>query len=137
MSKTRVIEAPKPNLKQQTINFGKGHTVVVGATQQGKSEATKRSLLKHKEGAFFFNLKQDEMKGFIKATGKNDMKSIVSALDEGAKINFVPSVHQDTMVIQLIYIIEQLHAQVMEKRMKPFRFVADEMVILHEHKEAV
>jgi hypothetical protein len=135
MSKADVLQAPK--LKQQIINFGKGHTTVVGATQQGKSESTKRSLLKHKEGAFFFNVKHDSMKGFTKATGKNDIDQIVDMLQAGKKINFIPSVHQDTMVIQLIYIIEQLHARVMEKSMKPFRFVADEMVILHEYKEAV
>jgi hypothetical protein len=125
--------------KKQIIDFGKGHTVVVGATQQGKSHGTMKSLLKKKEGVFFFNVKHDEglKRGFTKATGKNNIQDIVNMLQAGKKINFVPSVHQETMVIQLVYLIKQLHERVMEKRMKPFYFVADEMVILSKYKQAV
>lgn len=76
----------------QLIDFGKGHTSVVGMTQSGKTTAVQKSAESIKEGVLFFNTQQIEVSGkWIEVTGKDDPKMLMKALRKGGKINFVPT----------------------------------------------
>jgi hypothetical protein len=123
------------------INFGKGHSTVVGATQQGKTFGVVKSLETVKEGVFFFNVKQDKTlnanKRFTKADGKNSIKQLAAFVGNGGKLNFLPSTDTETMYKQAAHIIKKLHELSLEGKMNNFYFVADEMYIMGKDKKVL
>lgn len=73
------------------IDFGKGHTTVVGTTQMGKTYAVHRSVEQLSNGILFFNVQQIEVSNkFLDADGSDDSEVIIAALRKGKKINFIP-----------------------------------------------
>jgi hypothetical protein len=76
----------------QLIDFGRGHTSVIGMTQSGKTTAVHRSAEAVKQGVLFFNTQQIEVSDkWIDVTGKDDPKMLIRALRSGEKINFIPT----------------------------------------------
>lgn len=77
---------------KQLIDFGEGHTTVVGMTRSGKTYAVQKSLEKVKQGVLFFNTQHIPVSNiFIDADGSDDEKVLVQELRKGGKINFTPS----------------------------------------------
>lgn len=76
----------------QLIDFGRGHTTVVGMTQSGKTTAVMRSAEKVKQGVIFFNTQQIEVSSvWVDASGADDERVLIKALRKGEKINFIPN----------------------------------------------
>lgn len=76
----------------QYIDFGEGHTTVVGKTRSGKTYAVEKSLEKVKQGVLFFNTQHIPVSNvFVDADGSDDEKVLIKALRKGEKINFRPS----------------------------------------------
>lgn len=76
----------------QFIDFGEGHTTVVGMTRSGKTYAVQKSVEKVKQGVLFFNTQHIPVSNkFVDATGENDIKTLIAALRKGEKVNFLPS----------------------------------------------
>lgn len=99
------------------------HIVVLGLTRHGKTYALKKSLASVSEGVFFFNTQLEEMPGtFIDASGANAWEQIDGLLEEGRKVNFLPSTDKEARQKQLQVIIKKLY----DGRKRNIRFVVDE-----------
>lgn len=107
------------------IDFGNGqHKVIIGMTGTGKTFTGTNTLKAVKQGVFFFNTMHVSMpRGFVKATGRADLEDIMDQIEEGGKINFLPSTDLEAAKKQLIAIINGLYT----RRWKEFIFVIDEV----------
>ena len=93
----------------QLIQFD-GHTVVVGLTRCGKTWAVKESLKGQKNGTLFFN-PQMELFGedFVSADGSSQIGRIKDAIEQGYKVNFIPSTDLERQSLQLAFLIKSLY----------------------------
>lgn len=109
----------------QYIDFGRGHTTVVGMTQSGKTTAVQRSVERVKQGVLFFNTQQIEVSNvYTEATGADDEKVLIQALRQGNKINFIPN--RDTRWKQLRALI-RLFYDASERSLMDIYIVVDEI----------
>lgn len=88
--------------------FKKGHTVVVGLTQSGKTYTVKESLLKVHQGVLFFNTQQEGLQGYIKADKKTSFAQILKLLKLGHKINYLPDSRLKVQFYEIEFLINQL-----------------------------
>jgi DNA helicase HerA-like ATPase len=110
---------------RQYIDFGNGHTTVVGMTQSGKTTAVQRSIESVKQGVLFFNTQQIEVSSkWIDADGSDSMDVLVSVLRKGEKVNFVPD--RDLRWKQLAVIIKALY-KATEASLMDIYIVVDEI----------
>lgn len=91
------------------IDFQLGHMAVCGRSRHGKTYTISRLLLKEKSGVIFFNTGLQPMpKGYIIGNGNADMDVLISTLDSGGKINFIPHANHAIAQGQLSAIINAL-----------------------------
>jgi hypothetical protein len=110
----------------QLIDFGKGHTTVVGMTQSGKTTAVQRSAEALKKGVLFFNTQQIQVSGkWVECTGKDDPVMLVKALRKGEKINFLPD--RETRWKQLTNLIKYLFYESDHKQVLDILIIVDEV----------
>lgn len=94
------------------INFGNGHSTVIGITQSGKTFATSKTLSQVKEGVIFFNTQLVPMpNNFITCSANDNIKSIINAVKQGRKLNYLPQLDGDIRNLELIYIINALYTR--------------------------
>lgn len=106
------------------IDFGNGqHKVIIGMTGTGKTYTTKNMLKAVKQGVFFFNTMHVKLPGFTRATGAANLNDIMDMIEEGGKVNFLPSTDLASATKQLIAIINGLYSRVWGD----FIFVIDEV----------
>lgn len=109
----------------QYIDFGDGHTTVVGMTRSGKTYAVQKSVERVKQGVFFFNTQHIPVSNkFIDVTGADSAEAILKALRKGEKINFLPS--RDTRWKQLKAVIKMLY-EATERSLMDIYVIVDEI----------
>lgn len=97
----------------------KRHEFISGATQSGKSYyAQKKGREWPHGGVLFFNPQEMELKGYIKATIRSDIKDIVSLLNDGHKINYVPTSRKKIALKEIKYISQVLLQYHIKDKMK-------------------
>lgn len=74
----------------QISRFSHGHTFVCGITRSGKTEFAKK-LMAAWEGAAVFINTQGEKSPFLKGNRYSSLRSLLSALRRGAKVDYTPS----------------------------------------------
>lgn len=100
----------------QYIDFGAGHTTVVGMSRSGKTYAVKQSAERISGGVLFFNPQLEEVSSrWIEADGRSDTDAMIAALREGEKINFMPS--RGTRWRQLQGIVKLLFASAEQSKL--------------------
>lgn len=91
------------------IDFRRGHTAIVGMTGTGKTYAAKKALSAWTGGVLFVNTMHGERpQGFIDANGSSDMDTVIEALSDGDKINFLPDRDGRRRERQLTAIVREL-----------------------------
>jgi DNA helicase HerA-like ATPase len=88
------------------IDFA-GHCTVIGKTQSGKTYATQKSLKNVQGGVLFFNTMYGDLPGFTEATSKNTKEQIISLLNQGRKVNFMPSRDEDVRDKEFKLLVEK------------------------------
>jgi len=73
------------------IKFPDKHSAAFGTTQEGKTYGITESLRATKSGVLFFDMKQEPVKGYVRADKQDDIDSIIAVLDAGEKVNYTPS----------------------------------------------
>lgn len=111
----------------------KEHTTVLGLTQHGKTYATIKTLENLKEPVLFFNSQHTPVgNGWIEGHGGNTVDQIINALQNGHKINFLPSDDSlDKMSIQLGAITNAVY----QLGKFDFRFAVDEVQLFDMAKD--
>jgi len=110
------------------IDWGNGqHKLIIGMTGTGKGHTTTNTLKSVPQGVFFFNTAHMDMpKGFVRATGKNELSDLMEDIEDGGKVNFLPARTREDAQKQLIAIINGLYS----RKWKDFIFVIDEVHVL-------
>ena len=125
--------------KVKKFNIGNEHATILGLTQHGKTYGIIKTLDNMKEPILFFNTNHTPLKGtkskWYDATGAHDINQIIYALNEGYKINFLPSDDVEGMEKQLSAITNEIYKQ---RRGFTFRYVIDEVhLFTKEGKKAL
>ena len=107
------------------------HEFVAGATQSGKSYyAAEKGRKWSKGGVLFFNPQDMELKGYIKATIKDDLLQIIRLLNKGEKINYIPRFKKEIAEKEIKYISQILLQYHVKHKIKgQTLFVVDECQI--------
>lgn len=107
----------------KAIPLGDEHTTVLGLTRHGKTYAMKKTLANVSEGVFFFNTQLENMpSSFVEASGANSFEQIDAYLQQGKKINYLPSTDKEKRQYELKCIIKKLY----DGNKRDIRFVVDE-----------
>lgn len=115
------------------FNVGNEHCTIVGLTQHGKTYATIKTLQQMKEPIFFFNTNHTPgLDGWVEAGGHNDIEQIIWALENGHKVNFLPSEDIDQAGKQLKAFVD--HVYKMGRGAIKFRLVVDEVHLFWQVK---
>lgn len=100
------------------------HATVIGLTQHGKTYGTIKTLETMKESILFFNTQETEVgNGWVHASGSNTPGQIMKVLEQGRKINFIPSTDLEKMSKELKVLTDMFY----EKGKMNVRFVIDEV----------
>lgn len=107
------------------------HEFICGATQSGKSYYAEEKGRKWKKGGvIFFNPQDMDLKGYVKATMKNDLLQIIKMLNQGEKINYIPRFTKEVAEKEIKYISQVLLQYHVKKKIKgKTLFIVDECQI--------
>lgn len=106
------------------FEVGNEHATVIGLTQHGKTYATIKTLEKMNEPILFFNTQESEVgKGWTNASEANTEGQIMKILEQGRRINFIPSTDLEVMSKELKFLTDMFY----KKGRMNVRFVIDEV----------
>lgn len=119
------------------IGGGDYHTTVIGTTQTGKTYFSVEELYRVSSPTLFFNIQHINERGmemptlskFTKASMRNEINQIIDCLHDGGKINYLPSLDDDTAREEAGILIEELFRAGFNKR-KPVYVALDECPII-------
>lgn len=109
-----------------TYKFDKGHTTVIGQTQNGKTYTVSHLLLNENRGVLFFNTQMEDLKGYIKVDKNTKFSIIQKLLKKGQKLNYFPSSRISQMENEIEFLIEQLFENGNFSKKNYIFFVVDE-----------
>jgi hypothetical protein len=90
--------------------FDNGHVTVIGRTQVGKTYTTNRLLKRQPQGVIFFNTQYENLPGYTTVNADNcTWKQIISLLNKGKKLNYMPGSYPEQKDSELSYIIDKLY----------------------------
>jgi hypothetical protein len=101
--------------KMKTIDTFLGspeHATVLGITQNGKTFASLKSMVRVKDRAgIFFNVQDVSVpNGFVDVRVKeNDWEQVERLLEQKRKINWIPSTNPDEMQKEVVFLINKLY----------------------------
>jgi hypothetical protein len=95
-------------MEKIVYKFKDGHTIVVGLTQSGKTYAVTKCLLNDSKPVLFFNVQQEDLKGYVRVNKHTPFRIILKLLRLNRKINYIPDSRLKAQGNEITFLINQL-----------------------------
>lgn len=117
------------------FNIKGKHSYIVGRTQSGKTYFSKYLADRFDGPVLFINPQKEKLQGYIKTNYENDINDIYRELRKKSKINYIPSVDDETAAKELKFLVDYLFQKKLPK-FDPVLLVIDETHIFSNNKES-